>query len=820
MVLVLAIAVGPGAIAMTVSWMASDHVIRSRARHDALRAAGEYSRRLGEEVQARATQLSALARDPALHDAARRFMEQGQPAADPGPRRAFEGPVYLVDSTGRVAASLEDGCRWTPLAQFPSVPGLRDFAAAVALREEDGVVLSEAPSATLLVAAPLPGEGGALATVLDVATLCARAEAIDRQMGQRLLLISRRGGVLHSSQPDAELEAAIDQIRPRLFYEDAASRMESLTVRSVPLAVAVSPVRPVRALSEGEPGIQPADWVAAYLLDMRQLLAPMERVQWVLVIAGLGLLLVALALSAWVSGMLVRPIRALRDGLEQFTAGNLGHRVDVRTHDELEALASAANELAASLRRANEINRAQLVEVGQKARQLELIHGISHSVNRFLDLDLLFERITNELRAQIPCDRMSLALLNDSRTRLVLEHVFPAERSLLPRGTEILPERSILWRALDEGAVTLARLGEGDDFEDVNLSKLGMKILAVVPLTATSGKIGTFNLAAKDPSAIGETEVRLLGQVAESVALAVEHGRLYGQVARFAERLEEMVEQRTAQLRRAQARLSAAERFAATGSMAAHIAHEVNNPLSIIKNYLRIVSSRMEKTATQDEECRSSALEGLRVIEDEIDRIARIVAQLRQIANPAKLHVEEVDLAEEMRVVAELFEASTRRRRIEVELELDPALGAVEVCRDHLRQILINLARNAIDAMDEEGGVLTLRTAADPTDPARYRVEVADTGPGIPPEMLRRVFDPFFTTKVDGKGSGLGLSVSQSLAQSMGGTLEAFSARDEGTLFRLVLPRHATRGEDSRDEEGATRVEPFVRREGGRIIVG
>lgn len=824
--LLLAVATLPAAAAIAISWLAAVQVLQTTARRDAVAKAYEAGRAVGEQIQSHALALSAEAARDDLRASASAFVRAGVPLDCPPP--SIPGlRVFLLNEAGRAVAEARDG-EWIVLAREPSFLAESGLPEAMALRLEQGLVLAEARDApeagggaVLLFAVHL-GRGResplSLAAAAPAEALLREAVRDDAQGIARFLLVSRRLGVVAASRPESSLDEAIDRIRPQLFYSEPQEDLERLAAGSSTYGVAAAQIRVARNLSmQARPGRPLVEWAVAGAIDLDALLAPVRRMQWILVMGAVLLVFAAAALASFVSGRLVRPIQTLTVGMQEFARGRLGYRVEVRTRDELQALAEAANEMARRLQAADAVNLQRLRELDEKAGQIELIHSISHSVNRYLDLEKLFERITRELREHIPCERLSLALLSEDRSRLVLEQVYPPDRPSLPAGSGIRPEDSLLWRALRDGGVALHRLGAGTAYEDRELTALGMRVLCVVPLTTADGPIGTLNLAASDPAAIGPAHLKLLASVAEGLALAVEHGRLYQKSEQFAVRLEEMVEERTAQLRRAQARLSAAERFAAAGSMAAHIAHEVNNPLSIIKNYLRIVGARVVR-APAEPDAAGAALEGLRVIEDEIDRIARIVAQLRRIGRPEKPEVRETDLGDEVRRVAELFEGTTRRKDIALEVEVAPGLHRVPLCRDHLRQILVNLGRNAIDAMEDGGGVLSITAKPDPEAPdARVRIEVADTGEGIPAELKRRIFDPFFTTKGEGKGSGLGLSLSQSLAHSMGGELEAFSQAGEGTVVRLTIP---LRPDGIPPEEDDRPSADYVRREGGKVIIG
>lgn len=741
-----------------------------------------------------------------------------------------DAPLYLVDDKGRIVAQVTDEAvmfaypRPTPLegaemlARFEREMPRGNFASEPMTQDWN--------NPRLLIGTVLPPARErrppmALVSPLDLGPIFEEAERRNISLGQRLVVVSKELGVLYTTHADEDLHLALNRARQNFFPRESAREPEfvRLQLRNDNLGVAYAPTRRLLQLSENG-ALRPVDWAVVQVVDLNELLAAVEPMYWTAIIVGLVLTIVALALALWVSGRMVRPIVHLTEGMQRYAQGDLTYRVDVKTRDELEILANAANEMAASLRASYDSLATRARELDEKASQLEMIHSISYSVNRVLELEKMFGRIIRELRRQIPCERLSLGMLDASGENLVLEYVHPADRDHLPRGAAIPMNESVMGRALKDQVLTVRRVRkDGKYHEDDVLSKLGMKVLCVVPLVATNGPVGTLNLASADENCFDATRIKLLERIADSLALAVEHSRLFTRVARFAEELEETVEHRTRELKTAQAKLVQAEKFAATGSIAAHIGHEVNNPLSIIKNYLRILSNRLGKGGTEQEDI-AAAREGVVVIEEEIDRIARIIAQLRQVSRPSKGEMSFVDLPAEIAKLSDLFQGTLRKRAVEMEIILDPELKTVWACSDYLRQIVINLVRNSMDAMEEEtGGIITIRTVRGKPDPESFCIEVQDTGCGISAENLSKIFDPFFTTKSEGKGTGLGLSVSFGLAQSMGGTMEAESTPGEGTTIRLILPLRTDQGSGDtvrKSEEDS----PGVRREGSRIIIG
>ena len=249
---------------------------------------------------------------------------------------------------------------------------------------------------------------------------------------------------------------------------------------------------------------------------------------------------------------------------------------------------------------------------------------------------------------------------------------------------------------------------------------------------------------------------------------------------RLQQYLDEL-QSRSDQLHNTTQQLWQAAKLASVGELAASIAHELNNPLGTVS--LRI-ESVLAQTAVTDP--RRKPLE---IVEQEIERMAHLVANLLQFSRHGKEHVSTVQLDDEIRMTLELTLHHLRRRGIEIVQDFETDLPAIFGDRQKLRQVFLNLFTNAGDAMPG-GGKLTIRARrGQSVDKQPFiTIEVSDTGAGIPPEILSRVMEPFFTTKEEGKGTGLGLAICKRIVQEHKGTIQLDSAAGKGTTVRLTLP--------------------------------
>jgi PAS domain S-box-containing protein len=220
-----------------------------------------------------------------------------------------------------------------------------------------------------------------------------------------------------------------------------------------------------------------------------------------------------------------------------------------------------------------------------------------------------------------------------------------------------------------------------------------------------------------------------------------------------------------------------AEKLAALGTLAAGLAHELNNPIGIM-------SSRIEVMLMEGEELPEHLREDLEVLHRQTQRVARITHGLLTFARTSAGEREPVDLNHVVRETLLLAETQITKRGVKVTVDLAADLPAILGDADTLQQVMLNLVTNARDAV-ESGGEIRIATSRRESD-RTIELVVADTGRGIAPEDLSRIFDPFFTTKSE--GTGLGLSLTHGIVREHGGTIDVESAPGRGTRFVLAFP--------------------------------
>jgi signal transduction histidine kinase len=242
------------------------------------------------------------------------------------------------------------------------------------------------------------------------------------------------------------------------------------------------------------------------------------------------------------------------------------------------------------------------------------------------------------------------------------------------------------------------------------------------------------------------------------------------------------------ELEKTQVQLLQSEKMASLGKLAAGVAHQLNNPLAGITLYTKLVMEDypLEEGARKDLQ---RVLEDAERCRDTVKELLEFTRQTRHLMRPQ-------DINRAISRTVFLLENQTLFQNIIIEKDLDPVLPLVHSDIQQLNHLFMNLILNAAQAMGGKGELL-IRTRHLPED-KRVRIEITDTGPGIPENILPHIFDPFFTTKEEGEGTGLGLSLVYGIVETHGGQIEARNVPEGGAAFIIELPIH------SNAEEGAT----------------
>ncbi len=284
------------------------------------------------------------------------------------------------------------------------------------------------------------------------------------------------------------------------------------------------------------------------------------------------------------------------------------------------------------------------------------------------------------------------------------------------------------------------------------------------PLKMKGELIGILNAESNRPDAFDQAACRLFSLLVDYSALALENAHLY----------ETEREQRRL-LERSQSQLVQSEKLAATGRLAASLAHEINNPLQAIRNSLQLVLNFALEPHEQEEY--------LHMANEEVERLTNVSARILDFARRPQREMQPRDLNAIVQKTLALTAKYLQHREVVLEKDLAPDLPAVMASRGELQQVFLNLVLNALDAMPE-GGTLGVSTRL--TSDGYVATTFVDDGQGIPSEDLAHIFEPFFSTKEE--GTGLGLSVSYNVVKRHKGKINVHSEVGKGSTFTVLLP--------------------------------
>ncbi|HHS97939.1 MAG TPA: GAF domain-containing protein [Chloroflexi bacterium] len=441
-------------------------------------------------------------------------------------------------------------------------------------------------------------------------------------------------------------------------------------------------------------------------------------------------------------------------------------------HEEANAFSEQQLSLLTSLAgsAAIAIANAQLHErTSHLLAEARVLQEITLAAASTLDFDQVLTRTLQAIRRTLRIDYLVFALPDESGEHLVIHpslvgFVAPSEEYL-----QLPLEESVCGRVYTSGQPELVEdLAEGSHYFK---ETPGLRSLLAVPVQVEGRVIAVLGAGSVHPGALTRSDLRMFEAIAAQLGIVMENARLYE-----AEReLRKLVEQSRTQLVRN-------ERLAATGRLAASLAHEINNPLQAIHNSLQLILTFPMEPDEQREY--------LQIAAEEVKQLMKLVARMLDFARRPRRNMRPTQVNDLVERTLALCNKYLQHHRVAVQRNLAPDLPLVQASPDELSQVFLNLILNAVDAMPN-GGSLSIATWLD--ENGRVAISFTDTGHGVPQENLERIFEPFFTTKEG--GTGLGLSVSRDVIQRHRGEITVQSIEGEGATFTVFLPALGVKGD-------------------------
>ena len=274
----------------------------------------------------------------------------------------------------------------------------------------------------------------------------------------------------------------------------------------------------------------------------------------------------------------------------------------------------------------------------------------------------------------------------------------------------------------------------------------------------------------------------------------IELEHLYTKIIQAYDKIQRITaEQNEAEYRKQMERqMITTERLASLGTLAAGVAHEINNPLAIIRESAGWMQQLFARDELKNIPRHDDFTKALDKVEKSVERASRITHQLLGFVGKSEPLVSEVNLMELAEESLRLISHEIKNRHIEIVRRMEPSPGLIQSDPYQLRQVLLNLLTNAVHAIKSVGTItITLKDLGD-----SQTIMVSDTGQGIPRENLAKIFEPFFSTKPPGEGTGLGLFVTRGILEKLGGTIEVESTVGSGTSCCVRLPKNLGKTEN------------------------
>ena len=473
-----------------------------------------------------------------------------------------------------------------------------------------------------------------------------------------------------------------------------------------------------------------------------------------------------------------------------------------------------------------EQNKILIERLKQKASRLKLLNRVARVITSPLDIKKLLDLIMDMTKSVLEAEASALILIDEEKDELYFESA-TGEKESRVKEIRMKKGKGIAgWVAERGKPLRVPDVSKDPRFFKGVDEKTGFKTRSILaaPLISKGKTIGVIEVVnRRDNGPFTEFHQELLMELSNYIAPAVENAQMARaleqsrmKIQEYSRTLEQKVEERTRELKEAQAQLIQSEKLSSIGLLAAGIAHEINNPMGFINSnlftlvgYARDLRQILAEYKQLERDCQGTADEKLKFrcaqikkVKERIDleyimndlekvieesnegarRVIRIVKGLKNFSHVDEERPEYINLNEGMEETLNVI-WNELKYKAEVIKEYGD-LPEVECYPMLLTQVFMNLLLNAAQAIEKEGRIV-VKTY---TDNGNIYIRISDNGCGIPPENLPRLFDPFFTTKEVGKGTGLGLSMAYGIIERHKGKIQVESEVGKGSTFTIELP--------------------------------
>jgi len=564
--------------------------------------------------------------------------------------------------------------------------------------------------------------------------------------------------------------------------------------------------------------VHPLGWFVFVETPIEEAYAPLyrsiQRTGYVL----FGALALAFIAGTFLARRMVVPIQALRAGAARIGSGDLTQRIDIKTGDEVEALANQFNDMAgrlqesyADLEKKVEDRTADLTEaLQQQTATSEVLRVISTSPG---DLAPVFNVMLANATRICNANFGTIYRYDGKQFHTQASLGEPAElvEFRRQRGPFVPPPGQPLDRMLRTKTVVRSSDDTTEPVTSPAAQLGGARSHIAVPMFKDNELVGAITIYRREVRPFTDKQIDLVKNFAAQAVIAIENTRLLHELRQRTDDLTQSLEE----LRTAQDRLVQTEKLASLGQLTAGIAHEIKNPLNFVNNFsslsVELIGELQEELAKVkvDDSAREEITDLAETLKANLSKIAQHGKRADSIVKNMLLHSREgsgehrpVDVnalvEESLNLAYHGARAEKQGFNITLERAFDPAAGEVDLYPQEVTRVLLNLISNGFYAAtkrkaqaDGENFEPTL-AAATKNLGDRVEIRIRDNGTGIPPEVKEKMFNPFFTTKPAGEGTGLGLSISHDIiVKQHAGTIAVDTEPGKFTEFKIVLPRKA-----------------------------
>jgi len=417
-------------------------------------------------------------------------------------------------------------------------------------------------------------------------------------------------------------------------------------------------------------------------------------------------------------------------------------------------------------------------QIEQLKIRLSILNAVSKIISSSVNLDEMLSSTIDKILDAPESESVCIYLLNDGGNvlNLAAHRGFSANLTNHPFMRSRKPGDGLLDQVLLDGKPKLIDNTLQSIGPDVNLRiEEGFQSTVYIPLTTKGAPIGVMCVSALNPNTFSSEFIEFLTVIGNHIGVAVDNANMHKNIKTAYQDLKEVQEQ-----------IVWTEKLASLGKLAATIAHEINNPLAGVLNYIRLIIKQLSRNNFSHEKL-EDIFRYLKIMESETARCGDIVKDLLAFARRTKITMESNRIEDIINKTLNLISHELEIKELQLKTNIAPNLPKVKCDFKQIQQVFLNLMYNASEAMPN-GGTLSITATKANGAQALLEIAISDTGCGISEKDMEHIFEPFFTTKEEGKGVGLGLSVVYGIISRHNGTIAVESEPGKGSTFKVRLP--------------------------------